>query len=308
MAVPTIRGVSELRRLRYFLAVAQERNFTRAAELLHVAQPSLSRQVRLLERELGAKLLRRTTREVELTPAGRLLYERGAGVVTAMDDLAREVARLGTGAAGELALAYTASAGYETAPRLVAALRERHPDLRVTTTVLGLDALLEAVRRGRKAAGLARCAPPRDGLDVRPLRDEPLGVLVRRDHPLGARERASLADLRDEALLMHARAANPGHYDAIVGLCRAAGVEPRLLERPVTFDPAQTPVIAGQAVSIVGESTRAGLAGELAWVPLDPPASISVDLVTRAGEDTPVVRRLRAVADALGRELGWRAE
>ena len=106
----------ELRRLRYFVAVATERNFTRAAERLHVAQPALSRQVRLLERELGVQLLRRTTREVTLTDAGRHLLERAPALLSATDDLWRSVRSFAAGEQGSVTLGYGTSAGYETAP------------------------------------------------------------------------------------------------------------------------------------------------------------------------------------------------
>src|SRR3954468_18485875 len=119
------RGVPDLRRLGYFVAVAEERNFTRAAERLHVAQPALSRQVRLLEEELGVELLRRTTHEVELTAAGALLLERGSALLGDADALWRGVRRIAAGSTGTIRLAYGASSGYETAPKLLAALAER---------------------------------------------------------------------------------------------------------------------------------------------------------------------------------------
>jgi DNA-binding transcriptional LysR family regulator len=98
--------VAELRRLQYFLTVAQERNFTRAAERLHVAQPALSRQVRLLEQELGVELLHRTTHAFELTEAGAYLLERGPALLNAADELWRGVASFGAGERGGVVVAY----------------------------------------------------------------------------------------------------------------------------------------------------------------------------------------------------------
>jgi DNA-binding transcriptional LysR family regulator len=116
--------VVDLRRLRYFLAVAGERNFTRAAEQLHVAQPALSRQVRLLEEELGVALVRRTTHTFELTDAGRFLSERGPAVLDSADALWRTLRRFGAGELGGLVVAYGTSAGYDTAPRLLRAIAQ----------------------------------------------------------------------------------------------------------------------------------------------------------------------------------------
>jgi hypothetical protein len=111
--------VTDLRRLQYFLAVARERNFTRAAEQLHVAQPALSRQVRLLEEELGVGLLHRTTHAFELTEAGAFLLERGPAALAAVDELWRSVRTYGSGERGSVGIGYGASASYETAPRLL---------------------------------------------------------------------------------------------------------------------------------------------------------------------------------------------
>src|SRR3954453_11563621 len=108
------RGVPDLRRLGYFVAVAEERNFTRAAERLHVAQPALSRQVRLLEEELGVERLRRRTHDVGLTAAGAVVRERGAALLGDADGLWRGLLRLAAGTIGTIRLAYGASSGYET--------------------------------------------------------------------------------------------------------------------------------------------------------------------------------------------------
>src|SRR3954451_15068172 len=114
----------DLRRLGYFVAVAEDRNFTRAAERLHVAQPALSRQIRQLETELGVELLERTTHAVELTEAGALLLERAPALLAQADELWQDIGRLASGERGSLTLAYGSSAGYETAPRLLGVLAD----------------------------------------------------------------------------------------------------------------------------------------------------------------------------------------
>jgi DNA-binding transcriptional LysR family regulator len=297
--------VSDLRRLRYFLAVARERNFTRAAQRLHIAQPALSRQVRQLERELGVELLRRTTHDVELTDAGRHLLERGPALLSAADDLWRAARAFGGGERGSLTVAYGTSAGYETAPRLLAALATRLPEVTIATRVAPLGEIVEQLGEGALDVGVARCPLPTEGLEARVVRLERQGVLLRRDHALADATTVALGDVAGETLLLHARDANPGHFDAVLALCATAGFEPALAERTLSLDLAQTPVAAGDAVAIVGESTLAGLPPDLAWVPLEPPATLEIALLARARDRPPVVDRVLAVAAEIAGELGW---
>ncbi len=276
----------DLRRLGYFIAVAEERNFTRAAARLHIAQPALSRQVRMLENELGVELLRRTTHDVELTEAGALLLSEGARLLGDADALWRAVVRVAAGERGTIRLAYGASAGYETAPKLLAALAERLPELEIVTQVLAAQAILAGVAGGTLDAGIVRCAP-----HGHVLRREPQGVLVHPDHRLAALESVAREELRDELVLIHPRAENPGHYDALLGLL---DFTPRLLERRVTFDLALTPVAEGRAVMITGVSGRLP---SLAWRPLTPPATLDVHLLADGA--------FAAAALAAAGELGW---
>jgi DNA-binding transcriptional LysR family regulator len=297
--------VSELRRLRYFLAVAGERNFTRAAERLHIAQPALSRQVRLLEQELGVDLLRRTTHEVELTEAGSFLFERGPALLGAADELWRAARAFGAGERGSVTVGYGTSAGYETAPRLLGALGARLPDVAIATRVAPLAEIVRAVADGTLDVGIARCPLPAPGVAAHVVRLERQGVLVRRDHPCAGADAIALSELRDETLLLHAREDNPGHYDAVLELCAAAGFEPSLAVRTLSFDLAQTPIAAGEAVAVVGESTLAGLPADLAWIPLSPAAALQTALLVRDRDRPPVVDRVLGVALEVARDLGW---
>jgi DNA-binding transcriptional LysR family regulator len=297
--------VTDLRRLQYFLAVARERNFTRAAEQLHIAQPALSRQVRLLEDELGVALLHRTTHQFELTEAGAFLVERGPVVLSEVEELWRSVRRYGDGERGSLVIGYGASASYETAPRLLEALSSRHPEVQVTTSVKSVNEIVSGVCDGSMDLGLIRCPPREAGVEVRTIRREPQGVLVRSDHPLALEKEVAVSALAREPLLLHPRDANPGHYDAIVELCRQHGFEPRVVLRSLTFDLAYTPVARGDALAIIGESSRQGLPEGLTWVPLAPPVALEVSLVARRYNRSPAVDRMLATAVDVSSALGW---
>lgn len=298
--------MTDLRRLQYFVAVAQERNFTRAAERLHVAQPALSRQVRLLEQELGVELLYRTTHEFELTEAGKFLLERGPALLSAADELWRDVRTYGTGERGDVVFAYGGSASYDTAPRLVHALAESHPDVTIATSVKSVTEIVAGLSDGSIDLGVVRCPPHMSQFDTRVIRMERQGLLSRRDHPLASSSVVGVADLADETLLLHPREANPGHYDAVIGLLRDQGVEPRILLRNLSFDLSYTPVIQGKAIVITGESTAAlGLPEELCWLPLAPPASLEVALLARRNNRSPALDRMLDAATGIADALGW---
>ena len=305
MTAINISALTDLRRLQYFVAVAQERNFTRAAERLHVAQPALSRQVRLLEQELGVELLHRTTHEFALTEAGEFLLKRGPALLTAADELWRSTRTYGSGERGELRVAYGASASYETAPQLLRALTERHPGIAITTEVKSVSEITAGVAEGSIDLGVVRCPQPVPGLVNRTIRREPQGLLLRCDHRLASRPAVKLSDLADETLALHARDANPGHYDAVLALCREQGFEPPILVRTLTFDLAYSPILRGEAVSIVGESSRTGLPDGLCWLPVVPTATVEVGVVARRHNRSPVADRMLEEAVGIAAELGW---
>ena len=166
--------------------------------------------------------------------------------------------------------------------------------------------ILDAVGDGALDAGLVRCPPARDGLEAHVVRHERQGVLLRGDHPLAGGASVALAQLDDVTLLLHPREANPGHYDAVLALCRAAGVEPRVLERSAELDLAQTPVVDGRAVAIVGESSRTVLPAALTWLALQP-AGRARGGARRARARSLARRseRLLAAAPTRSRDLGW---
>ncbi|QMU74641.1 LysR family transcriptional regulator [Streptacidiphilus sp. PB12-B1b] len=297
--------MSELRRLRYFLAVAEERNFTRAAERLHIAQPALSRQVRELERELGVELLSRTTHQVVPTEAGRMLMERGPGLLEAAESLWRGVRGFADGRLGSITLGYGMSAGYETAPQLLLAMSEEAPGIEVSARVMVFADIVDGVAAGTLDVGLVRCAPPQQELVLTLLRLERQGVIISRDHPLARGESFDPADLDGLKLLLHARDHNPGHYDQILDICARAGSKPEVLVRGLDFDAAYTPVASGAAVTVVGETGRVGLPAGLVWLPLEPAEAVEIHLITHGQNRSPAIERLVKVAVETSRQHGW---
>jgi LysR family transcriptional regulator, benzoate and cis,cis-muconate-responsive activator of ben and cat genes len=295
------------RRLTYFLAVARAGSFSRAAEVLHVAQPAVSRQVAALEAELGVRLLERSAAGVVVTGAGALLVERGGALERDAASLRDDLLAFGSGIRGRVVLGYSTSLGYGTAPVLIEALRRRLPEVEVVPRLLSTPELGAGVRAGDLDLALVRAAGLVDGVDAVVLRRERLGVLMTSSDALAQDDVIDLSSLADRAISMHDRDANPGHYDLVVGACRAAGFEPRLQRVETPFDPAYNALISGGAVSLVGESAQTGTPAPLIWRPLLEPVRIPISLLHRADASDPAITRASAALQDEALAQGWAA-
>lgn len=295
----------ETRLLRYFLAVAEELNFTRAASKLYIAQPSLSAQIRHLEAQIGVPLLRRSTHAVTLTEAGQALLAQGPAALAAMDRAWQAARQAGRGEVGTLRLAYTLSAGHDTVPRLVASLHDAHPGIAVTTEVLPTPKVLLAVRDGRADAGIARAPAPMQGVRLQPLRLDPEGVLVHADHPLAGEDTVDLAVVARYPVVVHPRSANPSHYDFVIDLFASRGLRPSLMERDIAFDLSQRFIAGGEATTLIGRSAAVNLPRGLRWLALADPVTVTVALVSATGEQSPIAERFQQVALAHATAHGW---
>lgn len=293
------------RRLLYFLAVAREGSFSRAAGVLHVAQPAVSRQVAALEAEVGVRLLERSAGGVTPTEAGARLLERGTALEHEAAALHDELRAFGLGVRGSVALGYSTSLGYGTAPLLIEALRRRLPGVEVVPRLLATPALGVAVRAGELDLALVRAAGLVEGVDAVVLRRERLGVLVRSGDPVADDDVVELSSLADRAISLHDRGANPGHYDLVVGACRAAGFEPRLQPVETPFDPAYGALVGGGAVSLVGESAQTGTPAGLAWRPLAEAVRVPISLLRRAGSDSALLDRAVSALQDEALAQGW---
>ncbi|GAA4638098.1 LysR substrate-binding domain-containing protein [Actinoallomurus vinaceus] len=211
----------DLRKLRYFVAVAERLHFGRAAEALHIAQPVLSRQIRALEEELKAQLFVRTKRATELTPAGEQLLADARPLLASAEALRRRVARA---ARGTDAFIVGFMPGLIVTPA-VRALRERHPGLTVEVVRTTWDDQVEVVRDGRVDIGYVRLPVDQRGLRIRPLLTEPRVAVLPADHRLAGKDVIDIADLADERLLQDPDAV-PEWRDIATELRRPGGRRP----------------------------------------------------------------------------------
>ncbi len=250
----------ELRQIRYFVAVAEELHFGRAARRVHVAQPALSKQVMNLERELGARLLARRGRKVELTEAGRVFLERALVILEGVAEAELAAARAGRGETGRLTVGFTGMALYGAAPRIVRAFGERHPGVDLALREMRTPAIAEALSGRRVDVGFLH--PPvgeaaGDELSFEGMTSEPLIVALPEEHALCALPAVSLGQLAEERFVIVPRDEGPELHDRIMGTCRASGLSPAVANRNA---PSQTTalglVAAGVGVSLVWECMR----------------------------------------------------
>jgi len=283
----------ELRHLRSFVAVAEERHFGRAAERLHMAQPPLSQQIRRLEAELGATLLHRTTRSVELAPAGDVLLVRAREILALVEGATEDARRAARGEFGRLAVGFTGSATYALLPQVAAALRSELPgvvlDLRGE---LLTPAQVERLLDGRLDVGLLR-PPVRDGdLAVEVVRSEPLVAVLPEAHPLAEADSVPLEELEGEPFVVY-----PSHFrsvvhDAVEATCAAHGFHPRVALEVSETATLVSFVAAGLGVSLVPESVRHMTVHGAVYRPLArDAAAVELAVAWRRADTSPVLER-----------------
>jgi DNA-binding transcriptional LysR family regulator len=282
------RPVPELRHLRYFVAVAEELNFSRAAERLHMAQPPLSVAIRQLEQEIGASLFVRTTHEVRLTEAGIALLSGARRTLEEAQAAVAAAQRAAAGELGSLRIAYKRSARYETLPALGQAFRHRYPDVELLAEEMRPNRMREALRSGTIDVALALYPELADGLSYRTIRREPVVAVLSSTHPLAHEPHVELAALAEECL-MFPRELAPRLHDFYVGLCRSAGFEPRH-----SAESSRTRLAIGtwepSTASLLPQSVADRLPTGVVAVPLSAPSGLlESQLVWRSENENPTV-------------------
>ena len=284
----------ELRHLRYYVAVAEECHFGRAAERLHMAQPPLSQQIKQLETELGVQLLTRSTRKVELTAAGERYLDRARAILASVDAAGDEAARVAAGEVGRVAIGFTGSATYEVLPVLARALREDFPDLELDLRgeMLTPDQV-GALHQGTLDIAFLR-PPVRDAsITLRILRREPLIAVLPMSHPLAARQQVRLNDLRHEQFITYPSHHRSVVYDAVMDACQHAGFTPASTLEVGETSTLVVFVAAGLGVALGPASVQHLRITGATFLPLAGSTEVvELAVATRADDTSPHVARV----------------
>lgn len=290
----------ELRHLRYFVAVAEERHFGRAAERLKIAQPPLSRQIQLLEDELSVRLFDRSRRKVELTAAGATLLEHARRVFDSVELAARETQRAGRGERGRIAIGYPSSLAYSGLAEVLRTFRSKYPDVAITLDGLAPQAQIDALKEGRLDVGFVRAPFDEPGLESLPIRREPLVIALPADHSLAARSsRIALEALAEEPFVLFPRSRGPAFFDQLMRLCNDAGFTPRIVQEAQQLDIVSL-VAAGFGVSILPASVRHAQRSGVAYRSIVGNPMTDLRVAWRKDNAAPVVRALVEVVRSVG--------
>lgn len=249
----------ELRHLRYFVAVAEELSFTRAADRLHMAQPPLSTQIRLLEEELGAQLFERDKRRVNLTQAGREMLERARAILASTEEAKGAVRRAASGETGELHLGYAASAMFtEVLPAAIRRFQKRLPQIRLHLHEMPSADQVYAVHNRELDIGIVRPpeVPTPAGVRIEKWYSAPLFAAIPKAHALSRRASLEMAELKDQPLIMFPRDSGIGLYWRVMDLCVKAGFRPRIVRETRDYAVMVGLVSAGVGIAIVPADTQ----------------------------------------------------
>ncbi|HKA87004.1 MAG TPA: LysR family transcriptional regulator [Haliangiales bacterium] len=291
----------ELRHIRYFVTLAEELHFGRAAARVHIAQPSLSRQIRDLEAELGLRLFDRNRRRVSLTPAGAAFLDESRLLLARIEDAVTAARRAARGELGRLRIAYVPAAALGGLPEIVRSFRARLPGVEVQLEDMPPARQIEALHAGRVDVGFARGPVTDAELATEVVFEEPLLAALPSGHPLGRHRRLDVAMLAHEPFVVPARSRGAGFHDQVLALCVAAGFSPRVVQEGSQIDALHL-VAAGCGVAIIPASLRAMRRAGIIYRALRQRPRTQIVMVSRRASPSPTLRELIAEVHRAGRK------
>jgi len=281
----------ELRHLRYFIAVAEELHFGRAAKRLGMSQPPLSQQIKLLEEEIGVTLLTRTKRQVVLTPAGEVFLGEAKKSIAQAGQAVQAARRAARGEIGQLSVGFVSSAVYGNVPSIFSLMRSRYPGVSLLLQDLTSEEQVEALKTGRIDVGIIR--PPvvdAEALKMQVIWQEALMIALPADNPLALREEIALEELAEESFIQIPRHVAPGFYDQCIRICARAGFSPKIVQEARTTPTIVSLVAGGMGVSILPSSLRSLQRAGVVYRPLKSPAPTSdMAVIWRPADTSPTL-------------------
>ncbi|MEY4754035.1 MAG: hypothetical protein RJA44_1710, partial [Pseudomonadota bacterium] len=286
----------ELRHLRYFVCVAEERNIGRAALRLHISQPPLTRQIQQLEEEIGALLFKRSSRGVELTDAGRVLYEDARSILGQAERAAERTHKAALGRLGRIDVAIFGSGIFGVIPQLLRRFRTDYPEVNIVLHSMTKEEQIDALRHHRITVAFNRLMRPVEGLSCETILTEPIWVAVPEGTALAARTAIAIEELREQPLVLFPTGSRPSFIDRVHEMCRSAGFAPLVAQEVGDVVHAVALVATGFGACLVSKSATHMAIPGVAYRPLHHPTQAQVDLccIHRSEDDSQLLRAFLA--------------
>lgn len=298
----------EFRHLRYFLVLADELNFSRAAARLHISQPPLTRQIQQLEQDLGTPLFLRTPKGVELTEAGRTFRDEARRLVAISEQAVERTRLAGEGRLGRLDVGIFGSAVLNVIPRMILAYRRIYPDVHVVLHNMNKTEQIEALREGRIMIGFNRVLPTTPDIVVETILHEKLIVAINRNHPLCQQREISLADISTQPMIIFPSAPRPSFADQIYAMCHRAGFAPNVVQEVGDAVTAAALVSSGFGICVMPESAISLQLPQIVFRRLEwPHQTIDLDCLYHRKEQSSILRAFLEIVRGF-RTLGTEAD
>lgn len=289
----------ELRHLRYFVAVAEELHFGRAAARLYIAQPPLSQQIQQLERELEVTLFQRTSRRVQLTPAGEVFLAGARQTLAALDAAVQSAQRASRGETGWLGIGFAASATYDLLPAVLHDFRAQFPDVQLSLMELNAVEQSAALRDRSIHVGFARPHTDEAEVVLEAVLREPFLVALPAAHPLVGRSELSLALLADEPFVSFPERPLPSYAQVVRAVCEGAGFAPRVVQEVREMQTAISLVAAGLGIALLPASVQHLRRDGVVYRPLpDDAPRTELAVISRKEDASPVLQNFLVIVRA----------
>ena len=286
----------ELRHLRYFLAVAETLHFSKAAQLLGMAQPPLSQQIKRLEQLLGHPLFDRTTRGVKLTLAGQLLADRARSTMEKVHDDLAQVRRLGRGEEGTLTVGFSGSVMFTDLPAVIEIYRRRYPKVELRLRELSTSAQISALLTGTLDLAFLRDGDATEGIQITTLFEERYVAVLPKTHALAAKRSLRVRDLRKEPFILFARRMGPLAFDRTIACCERDGFRPNIVQDAPQWPTLVRLVAAGLGVSLAPACVATVAIPGAIYREVRGACRTTVDLGIKTGSPTTLSRNFVEIA------------
>lgn len=279
------------RQIKYFVAVAQELNFGRAALALNISQPPLTRQIQQLEEEIGAPLFERTAKGVTLTQAGELLLQESLNIQSLVEQAVERTQRAAQGKLGRIDVGIFGSGVLSMIPRLLLRFRTAYPDVNIVLHAMNKTEQIEALRQHRITIGFNRMLEPIPDIRIELVKMEPLLVALPEGHPLAAEEAIPLAALKSHPMVMFPTGVKPNFIDRVMELCRQEGFQPKVSQEAGDAVTGVALVASGFGLALVPESATSLRLPGVVYRPLKnaPHAVVDLSCIYRQDDVSPIL-------------------